>query len=90
MHSSAYNLVSVKTFDNAFSTNQSNQLKVCNMILKDVGHQTVTAQPHDLSESRLIFCDLLFERINNVLMSNVMRFTLIRVNNFDSTLRLVV
>ena len=41
------------------------------MILQDVGHQTVTTQAHDLSESRLILCDLLFERINNDLVSNV-------------------
>ena len=60
------------------------------MILQDVGHQTVAAQPHDLSESCLIFCDLLFERVNNILLSNVMKYTLIRVINFDSTLRLVV
>ena len=60
------------------------------MILQDVGHQTVATQPHDLSESRLLFCDLLFERVNNVLVRNVIGYTLIRVNNFDSTLRLVV
>ena len=60
------------------------------MIFQDVGHQTVATQPHDLSESRLILCDLLFERVNNVHVSNVMGYTLIRVINFDSTLRLVV
>ena len=41
------------------------------MIFQDVGHQTVATQPHDLSESRLIFRDLLFEKINDILVSNV-------------------